>query len=365
MLGPILSLGLGGHYQVDKLAGIEQKYKEFKASANKLFTELFKVVGNDGKSELNQVKDFLARKYQESTAEELQKAAENLHTVLALAKGINSDVAAQLIAEWYVDSWRNNAIRGLNKNFKISGGGLGIQFLSGFCPVVTLGPKFTRYHNESYGDAASSKAHQRQSVEYGVGNTDAETLKASDFVLITKQLQTAGILNENEKLELLKQDGDEFVQLPRTLLQKSGLKIAVHERLKGYIATDKEAKHLFLPKETAYRFLEAKMRTGKSYLLNIGGVDNQYGKMTTLTEANLESFLGDKELKIDIMAQSAQTMLEKIRKQDPAFKDLKLEVGKNGEMTFSNGGVQFEFSSEPKGLRIQDGGKFKLTKNAD
>ena len=364
MLGPIPSLGLGGHYEVDKLAGIEQKYKELKASTEMFFKVLLTGLKNSG-DQFNQLKGFLAREYPNSKPEELQKAAENISTVIALAKGINSDVAAQLIAEWYVDSWRNNAIRGLNKNFKISGGGLGIQFLSGFCPVVTLGPKFTRYHNESYGDAASSKAHQRQSVEYGVGNTDAETLKASDFVLITKQLQTAGILNENEKLELLKQDGDEFVQLPRTLLQKSGLKIAVHERLKGYIATDKEAKHLFLPKETAYRFLEAKMRTGKSYLLNIGGVDNQDGKMTTLTEANLESFLGDKELKIDIMAQSAQTMLEKIREQDPAFKDLKLKVGKNGEMTFSNGEAQLELSFKGNGLWIQDGGKFKLTKNAD
>lgn len=365
MLGSIPSWGLGVGYQADKLQGIEQKYDALKASTEILFKALLTGLKNGG-DQLNQVKKFLAHQYPKSKPEELQKAAENISTVIALAKGIDSDIAAQLIGEWYADSWRNNAIRGLNKNFKISGGAIGIQFLSGFYPVVSLSAKFTRYHNEGIGDAASSKAHQRQSIEYGVGNTTPETLQASDFDLITKQLQTAGILNENEKLTLEKSDdGDEFVQLPRTLLQKSGLKIAVHENLKGYITTDKEAKYLFLPKETAYRFLEVKMRTGKSYLLNVGGTDNQDGKMTTLTDANLETFLGDKELKLEKMAQAAQTMLEKVRNQDSAFKNLKLEVGRYGEMTFSNGGAQLELSSEGKGLWIQDGGKFTLSKLAD
>lgn len=124
MLGSIPSWGLGVGYKADKLQGIEQKYDALKASANELFKELFGVVGNDGKSQLNQVKDFLVRKYPKSKPEELQKAAENLHTVLALAKGTDTALAAQLIGEWYAESWRNNAIQSLPKGRKPTGAGI-------------------------------------------------------------------------------------------------------------------------------------------------------------------------------------------------------------------------------------------------
>ena len=91
MLGSIPSWGLGVGYQADKLQGIEQKYDALKASANELFKELFGVVGNDGKSQLNQVKDFLVRKYPKSKPEELQKAAQKAAQLASLPENFGNN----------------------------------------------------------------------------------------------------------------------------------------------------------------------------------------------------------------------------------------------------------------------------------
>ena len=111
----------------------------------------------EGKPTFDAVKKYLQQKYPESDTASLQKAAENLTSVFALAEGIEKDDAAKLIAERYADSWRNNAIQG-------------VQFLAGFWPVATLSVKLSKYHNEGYEDTKNSLENLRQRAEYGIGN---------------------------------------------------------------------------------------------------------------------------------------------------------------------------------------------------
>lgn len=129
LIGPIPSWGLNVGFEKSQLKGIEKHYKKIKEEGVQMMQDLLSL-DKEGKPTFDAVKKYLQQKYPESDAASLQKAAENLTSVFALAEGIEKDDAAKLIAERYADSWRNNAIQGLPKGWKPTGAALGVQFLA-------------------------------------------------------------------------------------------------------------------------------------------------------------------------------------------------------------------------------------------
>ena len=130
LIGGIPSWGLNPGFEVSKIKGIEIQYKQIKEKGVKMMQGLLSL-DKEGKPTFEAVKKYLQQIFPDSSdTAYIEKAAENLTSVFALAEGIEKDDAAKLIAERYADSWRNNAIQGLPKGWKPTGVGLGIQLLA-------------------------------------------------------------------------------------------------------------------------------------------------------------------------------------------------------------------------------------------
>lgn len=166
MIGKIPSYGASIGFEKNQIKGIEKQYAHIKKEITPLIKKLLTKEGD----KYPDIAQMLQSLFKKSSKEEIQKATENLTSILKMVQdqGLDAEQASQFIGERYAESWRDNAIQGLPKGWKFTGASLGIQFLAGFFPIGTLGVTLTKYKNFSYEDSPESWARYQQRIERGV-----------------------------------------------------------------------------------------------------------------------------------------------------------------------------------------------------
>ena len=166
MIGKIPSYGASIGFEKNQIKGIEKQYAHIKKEITPLIKKLLTKEGD----KYPDIAQTLQSLFKNSSKEEIQKATENLTSILKMVQdqGLDAEQASQFIGERYAESWRDNAIQGLPKGWKFTGASLGIQFLAGFFPIGTLGVTLTKYKNFSYEDSPESWARYQQRIERGV-----------------------------------------------------------------------------------------------------------------------------------------------------------------------------------------------------
>ena len=333
MLGAIPSWGVSAGIDKDKIGGIEKQYDHIKKEITPIIEKL--LTKKEGK--YPDITATLKTLFKTSSDAEIKKAAENLTSVIERTKAENLDPkeAAQLIGQRYAESWKNNAVYDLPKEWRFTGASLGVQFLAGFFPVATLSTTLTKYKNLSHSDSPESRARLQQSIERGRGDVMKERLSENDFVNIKNQLEAINVLNSNDKLIM---DNNWELVFSHSLLNKTGLNVKINKNLKGYIKS--ENGNLIIPAGVSYRFLTSARTNGSFSELDIG-YERWSDKLTSLRAGNLESFVGEKDYGLDQHIEGLAKSLTK----------LGFYVATNGEI--------FKHMAQKNDIRIDPDGKIR------
>ena len=333
MLGAIPSWGVSAGIDKDKIGGIEKQYDHIKKEITPIIEKL--LTKKEGK--YPDITATLKTLFKTSSDAEIKKAAENLTSVIERTKAENLDPkeAAQLIGQRYAESWKNNAVYDLPKEWRFTGASLGVQFLAGFFPVATLSTTLTKYKNLSHSDSPESRARLQQSIERGRGDVMKDRLSENDFVNIKNQLEAINVLNSNDKLIM---DNNWELVFSHSLLNKTGLNVKINKNLKGYIKS--ENGNLIIPAGVSYRFLTSARTNGSFSELDIG-YERWSDKLTSLRAGNLESFVGEKDYGLDQHIEGLAKSLTK----------LGFYVATNGEI--------FKHMAQKNDIRIDPDGKIR------
>ena len=334
MLGAIPSWGVSAGIDKDKIGGIEKQYDHIKKEITPIIEKL---LTKDKDGNYPDITATLKTLFKTSSDAEIKKAAENLTSVIERTKAENLDPkeAAQLIGQRYAESWKNNAVYDLPKEWRFTGASLGVQFLAGFFPVATLSTTLTKYKNLSHSDSPESRARLQQSIERGRGDVMKERLSENDFVNIKNQLEAINVLNSNDKLIM---DNNWELVFSHSLLNKTGLNVKINKNLKGYIKS--ENGNLIIPAGVSYRFLTSARTNGSFSELDIG-YERWSDKLTSLRAGNLESFVGEKDYGLDQHIEGLAKSLTK----------LGFYVATNGEI--------FKHMAQKNDIRIDPDGKIR------
>ena len=275
MIGKIPSYGASIGFEKNQIKGIEKQYAHIKKEITPLIKKLLTKEGD----KYPDIAQTLQSLFKKSSREEIQKATENLTSILKMVQdqGLDAEKASQFIGERYAESWRDNAIQGLPKGWKFTGASLGIQFLAGFFPIGTLGVTLTKYKNFSYEDSPESWARYQQRIERGVWDEEEKKIGHTDFAFIQKQLEASNILR-GEKIVM---DEEDQVHLPKSLINKEGFTVRINKDMQKYLKMNEQKTAFILPKGLSYRFLTNAGTNKAGALLDIGY--KKGGKFTTLT----------------------------------------------------------------------------------
>ena len=306
MIGKIPSYGASIGFEKNQIKGIEKQYAHIKKEITPLIKKLLTKEGD----KYPDIAQTLQSRFKKSSKEEIQKATENLTSILKMVQdqGLDAEQASQFIGERYAESWRDNAIQGLPKGWKFTGASLGIQFLAGFFPIGTLGVTLTKYKNFSYEDSPESWARYQQRIERGVWDEKEKKVESSDFAFIQKQLEASNILR-GEKIVM---DEEGQVHLPKSLINKEGFTVRINKDMQKYLKMNEQKTAFILPKGLSYRFLTNAGTNKAGALLDIGYKKGD--KFTTLTTEMVPEQSEDYQLAQKISAFNAKLQtLERLK----------------------------------------------------
>ena len=298
MIGKIPSYGASIGFEKNQIKGIEKQYAHIKKEITPLIKKLLTKEGD----KYPDIAQTLQSLFKNSSKEEIQKATENLTSILKMVQdqGLDAEQASQFIGERYAESWRDNAIQGLPKGWKFTGASLGIQFLAGFFPIGTLGVTLTKYKNFSYEDSPESWARYQQRIERGVWDEEEKKVGPTDFAFIQKQLEASNVLR-GEKIVM---DKEGQVYLPKSLINKEGFTVRINKDMQKYLKMNEQKTAFILPKGLSYRFLTNAGTNKASALLDIGYKKGD--KFTTLTTEMVPKQSEDYQLAQKISAFNAK-----------------------------------------------------------
>lgn len=298
MIGKIPSYGASIGFEKNQIKGIEKQYAHIKKEITPLIKKLLTKEGD----KYPDIAQTLQSLFKKSSKEEIQKATENLTSILKMVQdqGLDAEQASQFIGERYAESWRDNAIQGLPKGWKFTGASLGIQFLAGFFPIGTLGVTLTKYKNFSYEDSPESWARYQQRIERGVWDEEEKNVEPTDFAFIQKQLEASNVLR-GEKI-IVDEEGQ--VHLPKSLINKEGFTVRINKDMQKYLKMNEQKTAFILPKGLSYRFLTNAGTNKSSALLDIGY--KRGDKFTTLTTEMVPEQSEDYQLAQKISAFNAK-----------------------------------------------------------
>ena len=298
MIGKIPSYGASIGFEKNQIKGIEKQYAHIKKEITPLIKKLLTKEGD----KYPDIAQTLQSLFKNSSKEEIQKATENLTSILKMVQdqGLDAEQASQFIGERYAESWRDNAIQGLPKGWKFTGASLGIQFLAGFFPIGTLGVTLTKYKNFSYEDSPESWARYQQRIERGVWDEKEKNVEPTDFAFIQKQLEASNILR-GEKIVM---DKEGQVYLPKSLINKEGFTVRINKDMQKYLKMNEQKTAFILPKGLSYRFLTNAGTNKAGALLDIGYKKGD--KFTTLTTEMVPEQSEDYQLAQKISAFNAK-----------------------------------------------------------
>ena len=298
MIGKIPSYGASIGFEKNQIKGIEKQYAHIKKEITPLIKKLLTKEGD----KYPDIAQTLQSLFKNSSKEEIQKATENLTSILKMVQdqGLDAEKASQFIGERYAESWRDNAIQGLPKGWKFTGASLGIQFLAGFFPIGTLGMTLTKYKNFSYEDSPESWARYQQRIERGVWDEEEKNVEPTDFAFIQKQLEASNVLR-GEKIVM---DKEGKVHLPKSLINKEGFTVRINKDMQKYLKMNEQKTAFILPKGLSYRFLTNAGTNKSSALLDIGY--KKGGKFITLTTEMVPEQSEDYQLAQKISAFNAK-----------------------------------------------------------
>ena len=306
MIGKIPSYGASIGFEKNQIKGIEKQYAHIKKEITPLIKKLLTKEGD----KYPDIAQTLQSLFKNSSKEEIQKATENLTSILKMVQdqGLDAEQASQFIGERYAESWRDNAIQGLPKGWKFTGASLGIQFLAGFFPIGTLGVTLTKYKNFSYEDSPESWARYQQRIERGVWDEKEKKVESSDFAFIQKQLEASNILR-GEKIVM---DEEGQVHLPKSLINKEGFTVRINKDMQKYLKMNEQKTAFILPKGLSYRFLTNAGTNKAGALLDIGYKKGD--EFTTLTTEMVPEQSEDYQLAQKISAFNAKLQtLERLK----------------------------------------------------
>ena len=316
MIGKIPSYGASIGFEKNQIKGIEKQYAHIKKEITPLIKKLLTKEGD----KYPDIAQTLQSLFKNSSKEEIQKATENLTSILKMVQdqGLDAEQASQFIGERYAESWRDNAIQGLPKGWKFTGASLGIQFLAGFFPIGTLGVTLTKYKNFSYEDSPESWARYQQRIERGVWDEEEKKIGPTDFAFIQKQLEASNVLR-GEKIVM---DKEGQVHLPKSLINKEGFTVRINKDMQKYLKMNEQKTAFILPKGLSYRFLTNAGTNKAGALLDIGYKKGD--EFTTLTTEMVPEQSEDYQLAQKISAFNAKLQtLEGLKKYS---------LAKNGEL---------------------------------
>lgn len=306
MIGKIPSYGASIGFEKNQIKGIEKQYAHIKKEITPLIKKLLTKEGD----KYPDIAQTLQSLFKKSSKEEIQKATENLTSILKMVQdqGLDAEQASQFIGERYAESWRDNAIQGLPKGWKFTGASLGIQFLAGFFPIGTLGVTLTKYKNFSYEDSPESWARYQQRIERGVWDEEEKKIGPTDFAFIQKQLEASNILR-GEKIVM---DEEGQVHLPKSLINKEGFTVRINKDMQKYLKMNEQKTAFILPKGLSYRFLTNAGTNKAGALLDIGYKKGD--EFTTLTTEMVPEQSEDYQLAQKISAFNAKLQtLERLK----------------------------------------------------
>lgn len=354
MIGKIPSYGASIGFEKNQIKGIEKQYAHIKKEITPLIKKLLTKEGD----KYPDIAQTLQSLFKNSSKEEIQKATENLTSILKMVqdKGLDAEQASQFIGERYAESWRDNAIQGLPKGWKFTGASLGIQFLAGFFPIGTLGVTLTKYKNFSYEDSPESWARYQQRIERGVWDEKEKKVESSDFAFIQKQLEASNILR-GEKIVM---DEEGQVYLPKSLINKEGFTVRINKDMQKYLKMNEQKTAFILPKGLSYRFLTNAGTNKAGALLDIGYKKGD--KFTTLTTEMVPEQSEDYQLAQKISAFNAKLQtLEGLKGYSLAKNgELFKETGEKSEQVLDINGKPVKIDTT-SGLKF-DGEKVETVK---
>jgi hypothetical protein len=251
---------------------------------------------------LLQVKPFEI--YVNSTDPEIQK----------LVQATKWEVAKS-IATNYALTWRNFQMGDLNKTWKWSGIGGGVEFIAGFMPIPRLGVAFSRYKGLQYVENNASVKTVNDMIDRGAGVDQDNLMAAVETKELVERLNKS--LDGGKNFSYLEEKGKSYVVIEKRMLNSAKLYVSPDQA--DFIKYDEANWSLKVPAEMSCLLNTVYRDTKKEYQLLLG--DKKAKDMVLITAEDLKKFVNGAPEKYD-NTRFSKDMLEASIKNSPDHKDL-------------------------------------------
>ena len=301
----IFSYGFSAGYENDKQRGIEKQAENInKVMKNQAKGRIESLKGAEKKEDA--LRQALRAEFPKTSDEELNAATRNLLSIIQQFKidekttAQDVDIYAQIVADVYSEQWRNAKLSWIADNKrKISWWKVGIQFIAGCVPLVTLVAKFTKYRNARTNETEHSREARIDAQVNGTGNKlvnlwESKEIWAEQVNQINEILKRYGAKTWLSYIEWV--DGKPWrIQVPATMSDGIWINIRVSESMKWYVKKESDWFYSF-PANATYRLLQETGWNQRSLTLNIGSDRNATSDIMISDAEWMKNFLGNNEL---------------------------------------------------------------------
>jgi hypothetical protein len=274
----------------NRLEWINNQYAKLGAKMQGVATELLNEVALSPIAERRaKVKTFVERRRSDTKPEDIEKATNNLISLLAFyppeaLQGKDGKLDANLVetasrqmAEVYTTSWKNAAMLDGDGKWYFGGAGLSVQFVAGFYPLVSLF-NFKRHNIEGHKETKASREEANNRINSGKGNFALDNW-------VTRQEWNQAMLDDIVNRDMKLSDASEkvimengYIKIPKTIWGSQKINVVIDAAMKGKVKQDEQGNLLLSPK-TPLRALLRSAGDNSTRVLNIGADSTKRGSI--------------------------------------------------------------------------------------
>ena len=288
-------------YEAKKKAWIEKQEKNIHNVIESQAYDWVKELSAHENATGEDLRKMLEKEFWKTSDDELNKAAENLWSIISAFKfdanttEEDRKIYAKVVADVFTDQWKNNAMIGITNNkWKISWWKLWIQFFAWFVPLGSVVLKFTRYRNARTVESDNSRVRRIDAAVNWTWNNEMPLengeIWASQVDALNKVLEWYWV---QQKLEYIARENKPW----KIKIHKSTWRfvdVRISPDLNGYIQS--EGEYYLFPANTVYRLLTETGWNKKSAILNIGRTHNTENDIDITNSSQMDNLLWYDEL---------------------------------------------------------------------
>lgn len=295
---PQVARWVSAWYENNELAGIESQAENIRNVVSRHAETWLDLLRFDSGDKKEYFKSLLKQSFKGASAESINKAADNIYSVIEHFVGeLNENTSedaiktyARVISDVFTEQWRNAAIQWkANNKIKLTWWKIWVEFFN-LKPAYTLVAKFTRYCNERTEENKNSQIRRIDAAVNGTWNRQLELWESWELWADDVQ-RINGILvrywAKENALSYIPWDGKKpgRIQVPASLAW-AWINVNVSQSLNKYVQSVDGWAYYSFPANTIYRIFQETGWNEKSMTLNIGAA---------VTNTELDVSISDKQ----------------------------------------------------------------------